>query len=358
MSPRSRAPLRRGWRRRPPRWPSWWPSATRWSSRPGRGRPAASPTRPTPQAGAAHRHGRRGVAGRRRAAGQRAHRPRRSAGCADGATLIGLLSPALNPELVDALAARPITALAMDAVPRISRAQSLDVLQLDGQHRRLPGGDRGGAHLRPVLHRPGDRGRQGAAGEGAGRRRRASPGWPRSARPAAWARSSGPPTCAPRWPSRCARWAGSTWRCRPARRRSAPTATPARWARTSTAAPRRCTPSRRRDVDIIITTALIPGRPAPLLITEEMVASMRSGSVIVDMAAAQGGNVAGSVRRRARGDRRTASRSSATPTCAGRLPAQASQLYGTEPGQPADAADPGQGRPSWSWTSTTSSSGR
>ena len=46
----------------------------------------------------------------------------------DGATLISLLSPALNPELVDALAQRPITVLAMDAVPRISRAQSLDVL--------------------------------------------------------------------------------------------------------------------------------------------------------------------------------------------------------------------------------------
>src|SRR5204862_4838811 len=46
----------------------------------------------------------------------------------DGATLVGMLGPAFNPELVDALAERPITALAMDAVPRISRAQSLDVL--------------------------------------------------------------------------------------------------------------------------------------------------------------------------------------------------------------------------------------
>ena len=46
----------------------------------------------------------------------------------DGATLISLLSPALDPDLVEALAQRPITALAMDAVPRISRAQSLDVL--------------------------------------------------------------------------------------------------------------------------------------------------------------------------------------------------------------------------------------
>jgi NAD(P) transhydrogenase subunit alpha len=45
-----------------------------------------------------------------------------------------------------------------------------------------------------------------------------------------------------------------------------------------------------KDADIIITTALIPGKPAPRLITAEMVRSMRPGSVIVDMAAEQGGN--------------------------------------------------------------------
>jgi len=83
-----------------------------------------------------------------------------------------------------------------------------------------------------------------------------------------------------------------------------------------------------REVDIVVTTALIPGRPAPRLITEDMVASMKSGSVIVDMAAGQGGNVAGSV----------ADELVVTPNgvsiigytdLAGRLPAQASQLYGT-----------------------------
>ncbi|MEI6383731.1 MAG: Re/Si-specific NAD(P)(+) transhydrogenase subunit alpha [Betaproteobacteria bacterium] len=42
--------------------------------------------------------------------------------------------------------------------------------------------------------------------------------------------------------------------------------------------------------DIVITTALIPGRPAPVLVTEDMVRSMKAGSVIVDLAAAQGGN--------------------------------------------------------------------
>jgi NAD(P) transhydrogenase subunit alpha len=45
-----------------------------------------------------------------------------------------------------------------------------------------------------------------------------------------------------------------------------------------------------KEVDIIITTALIPGKPAPLLITRDMVESMKPGSVIVDMAAEQGGN--------------------------------------------------------------------
>lgn len=49
-----------------------------------------------------------------------------------------------------------------------------------------------------------------------------------------------------------------------------------------------------READIVITTALIPGKKAPLLVTEEMVNSMKNGSVILDMAVEQGGNVAGS----------------------------------------------------------------
>jgi len=50
--------------------------------------------------------------------------------------------------------------------------------------------------------------------------------------------------------------------------------------------------AQARDVDIIITTALIPNRPAPVLITEEMVKGMKKGSVIVDLAAENGGNCA------------------------------------------------------------------
>ncbi|MGN1056608.1 MAG: Re/Si-specific NAD(P)(+) transhydrogenase subunit alpha [Comamonas sp.] len=62
------------------------------------------------------------------------------------------------------------------------------------------------------------------------------------------------------------------------------------------AAQRQMYAEQAKDADIIITTALIPGKPAPRLITEEMVKSMKPGSVIVDMAAEQGGNCALTVR--------------------------------------------------------------
>jgi len=83
-----------------------------------------------------------------------------------------------------------------------------------------------------------------------------------------------------------------------------------------------------KDVDIIITTALIPGKPAPRLITAEMVATMKPGSVIVDMAASNGGNVEGS-----KPDELVVTANGVKiigyTDLAGRLPTQASQLYGT-----------------------------
>jgi NAD(P) transhydrogenase subunit alpha len=82
------------------------------------------------------------------------------------------------------------------------------------------------------------------------------------------------------------------------------------------------------EVDIVITTALIPGRPAPQLLTAEQVASMKPGSVIVDMAAAQGGNVAGTVAGEVVVTDNGVTIIGYTDLPA-RLPAQASQLYGT-----------------------------
>ena len=83
-----------------------------------------------------------------------------------------------------------------------------------------------------------------------------------------------------------------------------------------------------KDVDIIITTAAIPGKAAPRLITKEMVASMKSGSVIVDLAAAGGGNCectkAGEVITTENGVKVIG-----YTDLAARLPAQSSQLYAT-----------------------------
>jgi NAD(P) transhydrogenase subunit alpha len=113
--------------------------------------------------------------------------------------------------------------------------------------------------------------------------------------------------------------------------------------------------AQAKDCDIIVTTALIPGKPAPRLITEEMVASMKPGSVIVDMAASNGGNVAGSV-----ADQMVVTDNGVKiigyTDLPGRLPTQASQLYRHEPRQPDEVAHPGQGRRGSSSTGTTSSS--
>jgi NAD(P) transhydrogenase subunit alpha len=85
-----------------------------------------------------------------------------------GATLVALLAPRLKPEIVETLAeaadhgavdGRGAADLAGAVVGRVV---------LDGQHRRVPRGDRGGARVRPVLHRAGHRGGEGAAREGTG----------------------------------------------------------------------------------------------------------------------------------------------------------------------------------------------
>ena len=81
-----------------------------------------------------------------------------------------------------------------------------------------------------------------------------------------------------------------------------------------------------KEVDIIVTTALVPGTKAPILITEDMVKSMREGSVVVDLAAEQGGNCACTV------PHEVVVKHGVTVIgycdLPSRLPTQASQLYG------------------------------
>jgi NAD(P) transhydrogenase subunit alpha len=82
-----------------------------------------------------------------------------------------------------------------------------------------------------------------------------------------------------------------------------------------------------KEVDIIITTALIPGKPAPKLITADMVKSMKQGSVIVDLAAEQGGNCELTVAHRVVEEKGV--KIVGYTDMPSRLPAQASQLYGS-----------------------------
>ena len=84
-----------------------------------------------------------------------------------------------------------------------------------------------------------------------------------------------------------------------------------------------------RKQDIVITTALIPGRPAPRLVSADQVASMRPGSVIVDLAVEQGGNVEGAQERLGAGETVEAGgvRILGIANLAGRIAADASSLY-------------------------------
>ncbi|MFF3565814.1 Re/Si-specific NAD(P)(+) transhydrogenase subunit alpha [Streptomyces sp. NPDC002574] len=244
----------------------------------------------------------------------------------DGATLVALIAPAINPGLVDELARRPITVLSMDAVPRISRAQSMDVLSsmaniagyravIEAAHvfgRFFTGQVTAAGKVPPAKVLVAGAGVAGLAAIGAagslGAVVRATD--PR-AEVADQVRSLGGEFLA----VEVEQESGDDGYAKA----------------TSDAYDRRAAEiysEQAADVDIIITTALIPGRPAPRLITAADVASMKPGSVIVDMAAAQGGNVEGTVSGKAIVTDNDVTIIGYTDL-AGRLPAQASQLYGT-----------------------------
>jgi len=245
---------------------------------------------------------------------------------AAGATLIGLISPALNPELLQALAARPITVLAMDAVPRISRAQSLDVLSsmanIAGYRAVVEAAHAFGRFFAGQVTAAGKVAPAKVLVAGAGVAGLAAVGAAKSL--GAIVRATDP---RPEVAEQVRSLGGEFLSVEAEQQVSADG-----YAKvTSQDYDRRAAQlyaQQAADVDIIITTALIPGRPAPKLISAEHVASMRAGSVIVDMAAGQGGNVAGSVAGQAvvTGNGVTIIGYTDLPS---RLPAQASQLYGT-----------------------------
>lgn len=244
----------------------------------------------------------------------------------DTATFVGMLSPALRPELLEWLATRSITALALDAVPRISRAQSMDVLSsmsnISGYRAVIEAANEFGRFFTGQVTAAGKVPPAKVLVAGAGVAGLAAIGAASSL--GAVVRATDP---RPEVADQVHSIGGEYLPVDVAVEQS----TDGYAKATSEAYDRRAAEiysEQAADVDVIITTALIPGRAAPRLVTAADVASMRPGSVIVDMAAAQGGNVEGSV----------AGERIVTPggvtilgytDLAGRLPAQASQLYGT-----------------------------
>ena len=244
----------------------------------------------------------------------------------DGATLVSLIGPAFNPGLVEELAQRRLTVLAMDAVPRISRAQSMDVLSsmaniagyravVEAAHafgRFFTGQVTAAGKVPPAKVLVAGAGVAGLAAIGAasslGAIVRATDPRPEVAEQV---RSLGGEFLA----VEVEHTAGTDGYAK---------ATSQEYDRRAA----EIYSEQAADVDIVITTALIPGRAAPKLLTAEDVASMRPGSVIVDMAASQGGNVAGTVAGEVvvTGNGVTIIGYTDLPA---RLPAQASQLYGT-----------------------------
>jgi NAD(P) transhydrogenase subunit alpha len=243
-----------------------------------------------------------------------------------GAVVIAMMAPARSPELVEALASQGVTALAMDAVPRISRAQSMDVLSsmanvagyravVEASHafgRMFMGQVTAAGKIPPARVFVVGAGVAGLAAIGAasamGARVRAFDVRPEVGEQVA---SMGAEVVSVDF--------------------EADTSTDG-YAKEMSAEQEAATAAmydgEARAADIVITTALIPGRPAPRLIRAATIASMRKGSVVVDMAAASGGNCEGTVvgERVVTDDGVVIVGYTDLP---GRLAAQTSQLYGT-----------------------------
>lgn len=245
----------------------------------------------------------------------------------DGATLVSLISPGLKPELVEKLSTRPITVLAMDAVPRISRAQSLDVLSsmanIAGYRAVVEAAHAFGRFFTGQVTAAGKVPPAKVLVVGAGVAGLAAIGAAGSL--GAIVRATDP---RPEVADQVASLGGEYLSVANEAAEVSATGYAKEMDDDYKAREAALYAEQCKDVDIIVTTALIPGKPAPRIITAEMVASMKPGSVIVDMAAANGGNVEGTVK-----DQAIVTDNGVTiigyTDLAGRLPAQASQLYGT-----------------------------
>ncbi|OBK27620.1 NAD(P) transhydrogenase subunit alpha [Mycobacterium asiaticum] len=245
----------------------------------------------------------------------------------EGATIVGLISPGLNPDLVEKLSTRPITVLAMDAVPRISRAQSLDVLSsmanIAGYRAVIEAAHAFGRFFTGQVTAAGKVPPAKVLVVGAGVAGLSAIGAAGSL--GAIVRATDP---RPEVADQVKSLGGEYISIDSTETEVSSTGYAKEMSDDYKAREAQLYAEQSKDVDIIVTTALIPGKPAPRIITADMVAAMTPGSVIVDMAAANGGNVEGTVK-----DQVVVTDNDVTiigyTDLAGRLPAQSSQLYGT-----------------------------
>ncbi|MDO9645764.1 Re/Si-specific NAD(P)(+) transhydrogenase subunit alpha [Glaesserella parasuis] len=245
----------------------------------------------------------------------------------EGATLVSFIWPAQNPELMQKLSAKKINVLAMDAVPRISRAQALDALSsmanIAGYRAVVEAAHEFGSFFTGQITAAGKVPPAKVLVIGAGVAGLAAIGAANSLGAIVRAFDSRPEV-KEQVQSMGASFLEIDFKEEGGSGDGYAKVMSEEFNRRALA----LYAEQAKEVDIIITTALIPGKPAPRLITKEMVATMKPGSVIVDLAAATGGNCeltqAGKVV-----TTENQVKIIGYTDLPGRLPTQSSQLYGT-----------------------------
>jgi len=208
----------------------------------------------------------------------------------EGGTLVGFVWPAQNPDLMQALAARKATVLAIDCLPRqLSRAQKMDALTsmagISGYRAVIEAANAFGRFFNGQVTAAGKVPPAKVFIAGAGVAGLAAIGT--SANLGAIVRAN---DTRAEVADQVKSLGGEFVKVDYEEEGSGGGGYAKVMSEGFQAAQRAMYAQQAKDADIIITTALIPGKPAPKLITAEMVKSMKPGSVIVDMAAEQGGN--------------------------------------------------------------------
>ena len=209
----------------------------------------------------------------------------------EGITLISFLAPGQNPELLARIASRKASAIAIEAIPRISRAQKLDALSsmanIAGYRAVIEAASLFGRFFTGQITAAGKVPPAKVLVIGAGVAGLSAIGTARGLGAIVRAFDVRPEV------AEQVKSMGATFLMLEFESDESG-GTSGGYAKTMSKefidAEMALFAAQAKEVDIIITTALIPGKPAPKLITKEMVETMRPGSVVVDLAAEQGGN--------------------------------------------------------------------